>query len=264
MAKAFLERDYEAVRARRAASQQPAEDAVMGETEVEIKPEQEAQAQPQQPSLAEPVKKEDEVLGEAVKREPEPKPISQDVKALPADDEEPGHPAEIDLTTAPAPQERQHQQHAGTNVPGAAEPSGIDFDSVLNDSAGGANDFDLDLDFGGDVGLGNQNFLGVGSGEGKEQEQGKDAGEAMTTDAAGMEGNAASIGGDAFDMELQKAGAADPRMQGQQGGNNAEEMVPGPSSFDDLFMEHDSMGEGNLLEGDGPMNLNELDDSWFN
>jgi hypothetical protein len=266
MAKAFLERDYEAVRARRATSQQPAEDTVMGETEVEIKPEQEAQAQPQRPSLAEPVKKEDEDRGEAVKREPEPKPISQDVKALPADDEKPSHPpAEIDLTTAPAPQEGQHQQHAGTVVPGAAEPSGIDFDSVLNDSAGGANDFDLDLDFGGDVGLGNQNFLGVGSGGGQEQEQGKGAGEeAMTTDAAGMEGNAASIGGDAFDMELQKAGAADPGMQGQQGGNNAEEMMPGPSSFDDLFMEHDSMGESNLLEGDGLMNLNELDDSWFN
>jgi hypothetical protein len=264
MAKAFLERDYEAVRARRATSQQPAEDAVMGETEVEIKPEQEAQAQPQQPSLAEPVKKEDEDLGEAVKREPEPKPTSQDVKALPADDEKPSHPAEIDLTTAPAPQEGQHQQHAGTVVPGAAEPSGIDFDSVLNDSAGGANDFDLDLDFGGDVGLGNQNFLGVGSGGGQEQEQGKGVGEAMTTDAAGMEGNAASIGGDAFDMELQKAGAADPGMQGQQGGNNAEEMMPGQSSFDDLFMEHDSMGDGNLLEGDGLMNLNELDDSWFN
>ncbi|RJE18839.1 hypothetical protein PHISCL_08821 [Aspergillus sclerotialis] len=242
MAKAFLERDYDALKAKKVASQQPAEDVEM--TEAEVKPQPEP--------LPESVKKEEEkqpVTSPVEVETPEAKPAVSEEKTIaqPAD-EKPSQVTHVDLTE--------------TKDEAEPEPTEINFDSVLNDT-GGANEFDLHLDFGDDD-IGNQNFLsgtnmvdsGIGSG---------------ADNAPGVENNTAntSIGGDAFDIELQKANAPDPSSQGQgqadnQGSNNQEDMMaPGQSSFDDLFMDHDSMGDPNFLEGDGLMNINELDDSWF-
>lgn len=255
MAKAFLERDYEAVRARKVSRQpQPAEDVVMGEAEIKPEPEpeqqkaQEEEAEPRpepeaelelKPPVAEAADvKREEDHGEAVKVEA--KPIDQEQEI--ADEKPMTQPEGIDVAAAP----------------GAGEPE-INFDSVLNDSAGGPNDFDLSLDFGDD--LGNQNFLGVGGGSGGE-EQGK---EPRDMDVRGDSTTATGIGGDAFDMELQKKGETGATEGLPEGNDEGAGEMMGQSSFDDLFMEHDSM-EGNLLEGDGLMNLkelDELDDSWF-
>lgn len=238
MAKAFLERDYDALKAKNVASQQPAEDVEMAEAEVKPQPE----------PFPEPVKKEEEQPATAPieVEKPEPTPAVSEEKAIaqPAD-EKPSQVTHVDLTE--------------TKDEAEPEPTEINFDSVLNDT--GANEFDLHLDFGDDD-IGNQNFLSgtnmVDSGLGSGAEN-----------APGVENNAAntSIGGDAFDIELQKANASDSGIPGQtdnQGANNQEDMMgPGQSSFDDLFMDHDSMGDPNFLEGDGLMNINELDDSWF-
>lgn len=267
MAKAFLERDYEAAKAKKAASEQPAEDVTMGEVEVKSEPDQQPRPEP---SLPEPepeqVKKEEnrDQRG-AVKLEPalisleEEKGGNQGMaKPSPPAEEKTSQPEKhhkIDLTAPPQP--------LGPALPGAAEPTEINFEAVLNDTTGGANDFDLNLDFGDDD-LGNQNFLGAsGSVGGGEGDPGRGPAEAMATDVPGLEGSNTAIGGDVFDMELQRASITDSGLQGQQAGGHGDEGMPGQSSFDDLFMENDSTGEGNLLEGDGLMNLSELDDSWF-
>jgi len=77
----------------------------------------------------------------------------------------------------------------------------------------------------------------------------------------------APTGGGAFDMELQKTEGDDGIFPGQ--GNGAEDfMGPAESNFDDLFLDADNFGENggdfNQLEGDSLMNVNELDDNWFN
>lgn len=235
MAKAFLERDYEALKAEKAALKQPAEDVEMGEAEVKPEPEPEP----------EPVKKEEPSTAPTAPTDAERTEPEEKATAPPAD-QKPSQVTHVDLTES-----KQEPD---------AEPTEINFDSVLNDTAG-ANDFDLHLDFGDDD-VGNQNFLSgtnmVGSGVGSGAENPPGAENAANT----------SIGGDAFDVELQKANAPEAGAQGQPADNQAhsnpeEVMGPGQSSFDDLFMENDSMGDPNFLEGDGLMNISELDDSWF-
>lgn len=240
MAKAFLERDYEALKATKAALKQPAEDVEMGGTEVKPEPE----------PLPEPVKE----------KSPSAPP------APPAPTEAAGKPEPEEKAIAPAEEEKKPSQvtHVDLTEPQQepdSEPAEINFDSVLNDSAGGANDFDLHLDFGDDD-IGNQNFLSgsnmAASGIGSGAENPPRSDNNVNT----------SIGGDAFDLELQKSNAPGAGTQGpsadSQAHNNPEEVMgPGQSSFDDLFMENDSMGDPNFLEGDGLMNINELDDSWF-
>lgn len=143
------------------------------------------------------------------------------------------------------------------------------FDTGQNETAGGGtNDFDLHLDFGDDE-IGNQNFLNMNTGGG-----------ANETDEFG---NSITGGGDAFDLESEKAGAGtggeqqqqqqqqqpQPQPQPQTGtdsqtGEQSEDiMAPGESSFDDLFMGSGEMGDKGLLEGDELMNIEELDDNWF-
>lgn len=235
MAKAFLERDYDALKATTAVSKQPAEDVEMGGTEVKPEPE----------SLPEPVEEKSPAAPPAPADAEKPEP--EEKATAPAEEKKPSQVTHVDLT--------EPQQEPDS------EPAEINFDSVLNDSAGGANDFDLHLDFGDDD-IGNQNFLSgsnmaaPGAGSGAENPPRSD-------------NNAnPSIGGDAFDVELQKSNAPDTGTQGtsadSQAHNNPEEVMgPGQSSFDDLFMENDSMGDPSFLEGDGLMNINELDDSWF-
>jgi hypothetical protein len=89
----------------------------------------------------------------------------------------------------------------------------------------------------------------------------------------GLDSHAAGIpaGGDMFDLELKRAEAFSAQggtQDGQQGNNTEDIMAPGESSFDDLFMDNENFGSGDvgdpsMLEGDGLMNINELDDSWF-
>lgn len=139
---------------------------------------------------------------------------------------------------------------------------GLNFDSVLNEN-GGANSFDLQLDFGNDD-MENQAFLS-GTSFGNAASTGPEKpGITQPTDNT----PAAPAGGGAFDLELQNtaAGGENP-FPGQDGGTE-DIMGPGESSFDDLFMETENLGDSgtgdlNQLEGDSLMNLNELDDNWF-
>lgn len=139
---------------------------------------------------------------------------------------------------------------------------GLNFDSVLNENRG-SNSFDLQLDFGNDD-MGNQAFLS-GTAFGNAASTGTEkAGTTQPTDST----TAAPAGGGTFDLELQNTavGGENP-FPGQDGGTE-DIMGPGESSFDDLFMETENLGDSgtgdlNQLEGDSLMNLNELDDNWF-
>lgn len=231
MAKAFLERDLDALKTKNAPGQ-PVPDVTMGEAEAETKPEPEPVPEPMQ-----------EVKPDTEEAEPKPKP--EEIPVKPPAPEMPSQPPDTSMTMQPEPTPIA----ADSSIPTAD----INFDSVLNDTSGGPNDFDLHLDF--DGGLGDQNFLsGPGMGDGTEQP-------APTIDlSGGNEPGNSGLGGDAFDVEFQK----DSNMPGQQQG---EDMLPGESSFDDLFMANESLGKGagdpEFLEGDELMNLNELDDNWF-
>ncbi|KAA8651909.1 hypothetical protein EYZ11_007346 [Aspergillus tanneri] len=257
IAKAFLERDYDAIKARKAALQ-PVQEAVRGESSMK-----------QEPEAA-----------------PEPEGTAVDASQIESKSAE-------DITSA--------QPLTGANITeqGSAEtavkaekpdetatapelvlsgPTEINFDSVLNDTGAGANEFDLNLDFGNDD-LGNENFLSGSNVDGANTgitDQGGKGGESLANQASdfpGMENQDTSMptGGDAFDLELQKAegfSGIDGTQDDLFGGNTEDIMAPGESSFDDLFMESENFGSGgvgdpNLLEGDGLMNINELDDSWF-
>lgn len=137
---------------------------------------------------------------------------------------------------------------------------GIQFDTVLDES-GATNSFDLNYDFGNDD-MGNQAFLS-GTAFGSTTTGTEQPGTSLPpTDNA----TAAPAGGGAFDMELGKTEGDNPFPDP---GTGMEDMMgPGESSFDDLFMENENFGEtaGDLhqLEGDSLMEINELDDSWFN
>lgn len=209
-----------------------------------------------------------------------------------------------DVTTnPPAPaaaessQPNEPDQHVKAEQPGetSAVPdqstAETKFDTEPNETArGGANDFDLHLDFGNDE-IGDQNFLNMNTGGG-----------ANEADGSGF-GNGIPSGGDAFDLEFEKADAItgeeqrpqqqqpqqqrpqqqqpqqqqpqqqqheqqQPQLQtgtdSQTGEQSAEDiMAPGESSFDDLFMGSGEMDDQGLLEGDELMNINELDDNWF-
>lgn len=159
---------------------------------------------------------------------------------------------------APVKKEKDsgNEAPADQGFPGANE--GINFDSVLHGE--GANSFDLNLDFGNDD-MGDQAFLSGTFANATETSADKPA-----TSVAEDSTNAPA-GGDAFDLELQNTGMDSNPFPDQGTGDDI--MGPGESSFDDLFMETENLGEDgtsdlNQLEGDSLMNLNELDDNWFN
>ncbi|KAE8134541.1 hypothetical protein BDV38DRAFT_161850 [Aspergillus pseudotamarii] len=256
IAKTFLERDYEAIAAQKAALQ-PAEDVVMSQSETiqdpEAAPQVEATAVDTNQVQSEPSK------ADAVQSHTSVDAGQQNSSETLVKEEKPAESAAV------GPNQSQ---------PG---PSEINFDSVLDDT-GGANDFDLNLDFGDDD-LGNENFLSgsnlgtTNTASATEQEKGVDQSGNTTTEVPGLETGAANIptGGDMFDLELQKTeafSAQNEAPEGQQGNTTEDIMAPGESSFDDLFMDNENFGSGDvgdpsMLEGDSLMNMNELDDSWF-
>ncbi|KAE8145668.1 hypothetical protein BDV25DRAFT_66106 [Aspergillus avenaceus] len=253
IAKAFLEKDYEAITAQKAALQ-PVEDVVMDQPE----PIQEPEASPQL---------------EVVDTKPqEGKPSTRPTVQSPVDVS-----TNQKGTTGDSMQEKEPAvpTASGSDQPQTG-PADINFDAVLNDS-GGANDFDLNLDFGDDD-LGNETFLSgsnfgnTAAGGAPNQQKRSDQTNNMTSDITGPENNNNTpTGGDLFDLELKKTGVFDTQHgadEGQLGNGTEDIMAPGESSFDDLFMDNENFGGGevgdsNMLEGDGLMNINELDDSWF-
>ncbi|PWY77363.1 hypothetical protein BO70DRAFT_363302 [Aspergillus heteromorphus CBS 117.55] len=264
IAKAFLERDYEAVRAKKAALQ-PVEDVVMSEPEAKVEPE----ATPQHPEQ------------HAVDASPE------QIKTESAADVSPQKPpADANAgqqSSGDKPVKVEKSEEGAAAAPSAqplSAPGDFNFDSMLNDS-NGANDFDLNLDFGDDVGndgfLSGSNLVNTGNDDNTGHDGANNQPSNATTALPGTENPTASapMGGDAFDLELQKAEAfsAQPGNAGEQsfdghgGGNMEDVMAPGESSFDDLFMENDNFGGGggdaSLLDGDGLVNITDLDDSWF-
>ncbi|EAW07643.1 uncharacterized protein ACLA_023570 [Aspergillus clavatus NRRL 1] len=255
MAKAFLERDYEELRATRAALQ-PAEDVVMEEPDQRLG----SEAAPESPRKEE---IEPETEQADVKAAEEPVTTHQPSGAEQAQPEAAEKPVKVEKEDEPTPVPDQ-PMHGATD---------INFDSVLPDTGGGPNEFDLHLDFGDDD-IGNQNFLsgsGLGSaGMGGEPSADQPGALDSAFPEAGDDGGNIPSGGDAFDLEFQKADTFPGQGQPADGqtGNNADDVIgPGESSFDDLFMENenfggDGLGGQNLL-GDELMNINELDDSWF-
>ncbi|KAK4910901.1 hypothetical protein LTR66_017400 [Elasticomyces elasticus] len=226
IAKAFLERDYEALKATSAPL--PVEDVAMSDVNEQVKLED-------QPQPAEKVEIDLDLVAPKVE---EAAPVSQPT------------PAE----TKPELQEEKQQpikQEGGSALnqafPGTNED--LTFDSVLNES-GNTNDFGLSLDFNDDD-MGNQAFL---------------SGSNFTGGADKSNTPQPPTGGGAFDMELQKTEGDDGNFLEQ--GNAEDFMGPAESNFDDLFLETDNFEENgggfNQLEGDSLMNVNELDDNWFN
>ncbi|KAE8378886.1 hypothetical protein BDV26DRAFT_260758 [Aspergillus bertholletiae] len=256
IAKAFLERDYEAIAAQKAALQ-PTEDVVMSQLEAT----KDSDTAPQAETTA--------VDTNQVQSEPCNTDTVQSHTGVDA--------SQQNSSEALAKEEKPAEPGAVGPDQSQSGPGEIKFDSVLDDT-GGANDFDLNLDFGDDD-LGNENFLS-GSNLGAtnttgaaEQEKGVDQSGNTTTEVPGLENGAANIptGGDMFDLELQKTEAFSAQTgapEGQQSNITEDIMAPGESSFDDLFMDNENFGSGDvgdpsMLEGDSLMNMNELDDSWF-
>jgi hypothetical protein len=229
IAKAYLEKDYEALKATSAAPL-PLEDVVMSDDNKQVKTELQPQST-ETPAVGNNV--------EAPLKSEEGASVSQ-----PA-------PAETKTETKEdqVPVKEEKDTNAPVSFPGTNED--LTFDSVLN--AGGTNDFGLSLDFNDDD-MGNQAFLS-GSNFG-----------ASGADKSNTP-QPAPTGGGAFDMELQKTEGDEGTFPGQ--GNGTEDfMGPAESNFDDLFLDTDNFGENggdfNQLEGDSLMNVNELDDNWFN
>ncbi|KAL4782013.1 hypothetical protein BJX76DRAFT_333820 [Aspergillus varians] len=247
VAKAFLERDYEVVKARKAAlRKRPTEDAVKGEPE--------ATGGPQAMSVPE------RTTTGAIPGESEPEPIDNTVKVEQQTDLNVDQQA---TTNVPVKEEEPQGDNAAhpISTQDAAGTEEINFDSLLNNQ--GSNEFDLNLDFGDDNNAGNESFFNANFG---------DPNARSSLDSANPESshdnNALPTGGDAFDLELQKFSTEPGDSNDQFGGNTEDIMGPGESSFDDLFMESENLGgndngDQDLLGGDGLMQLNELDDSWF-
>lgn len=250
IAKAFLEKDYEAIRAREAAPQ-PAEDVAMNDVDQNTTA---TQVQPSPPQI------QPQSQPEPVEKAPSPEKV--DLKKEEPSATEP----QAGTTTDPQPSEEAPVKEEVENDPGVASladqgltgAEGINFDSVLNDSGGG-NSFDLNLDFGNDD-MGNQAFLSGSTFGGPlpDTEKPNASNPAETSIPT-------PSGGGAFDMELQKSDTG-TNMFPEQGTGGDEMMGPGESNFDDLFMETENFGESgdlNHLEGDSLMNISELDDNWF-
>ncbi|KAJ5291555.1 hypothetical protein N7478_000806 [Penicillium angulare] len=241
IAKAFLEKDYEAIKAREAVPI-TAEDVAMDD--VDQKLEQEAQP-------SEPIKTE---MGT------EPSPAEAKVaNDVPAPTE--AAPVPQPTQDAAVKEEKQTKKNEPVGQDFTDNADGLNFDSVLNEGGGGSGSFHLSLDF--DDDMGNQAFLS-GSAFGSTGPNDQKTGTSQPPENS----MTAPAGGGAFDMELQKS-EGDPtgNIFPDQGTGMDDLMGPGESSFDDLFMETENMGgdgtDLNQLEGDSLMNLNELDDNWF-
>lgn len=221
--------------------------------------------------------------------QPEPPTGTSQSASKPAEEAVAANPIQVNGESTAPQQEVKAEQVDDMSNPANQPPSGsgeLNFNPASND-AGAPNEFDLNLDFG-DDNIGNENFLS-GSNFGNidhsghnEQEKSNDTPTNTASNAHGDMGQDTNVqaGGDAFDLELQRAGVfTGQQPEGQStndnsnnnngnNGNNEDAMALGQSSFDELFMESENfggegMGDPSLLEGDGLMNINELDDSWF-
>ncbi|KAL6234485.1 hypothetical protein BDW75DRAFT_241099 [Aspergillus navahoensis] len=257
VAKAFLERDYEAVKMRKAAlrSKRHMDDVAMGEAEAFGAPP--------------PVLVNEQTAAGVVPNESESKPAIGTVKA-----EKQIHLNEDQLGTANVPAKEEESRGAGAPPALSGQNSGESeqmlYNSMLDNPE--PNEFDLNLDFGDNNNdnnnAGNENFFNTTFGDPNAGPGLEGADTQMSNTEAGQGSNALPTGGDAFDLELQKfsAQSGDPNEQFE--GNTEDIIGPGESSFDDLFMESENMGgnengDQDLLGGDGLMQLNEIDDNWF-
>ncbi|KAJ5579451.1 uncharacterized protein N7459_005436 [Penicillium hispanicum] len=243
IAKAFLEKDYEAIRTREAAPQQ-----IAGMDMEHVDQQMAIETQP-------PVPERTELDLDPIKFEAKTEDQAEGELAAPTDALPDSHLSDELIVK----EEKDARQDSG--FLGATD--GLNFDSVLNDT-GGSNSFNLSLDFGDDD-VGNQAFLS-GSAFGNAAPSSTDKPAASLPPESS--GGPAPTSGDIFDMEIQKTDG-ESNMFPDQGTGMEDIMGPGESSFDDLFMETENLGDngtGNLnqLEGDSLMNISELDDNWFN
>ncbi|KAJ5384316.1 hypothetical protein N7517_002227 [Penicillium concentricum] len=240
IAKAFLERDYEALKATSAAPQ-PIEDVAMSDVNQQVEPE-----------IPSPLAKKVEMDTELEPTMPKSEEATSASQSVPAEIKPDTQSGDDIVVKKEADNTAPNQSFPGPN-------GDLTFDSVLNDT-GGTNHFGLSLDFNDDD-MGNQAFL---SGSNFTASGVTGADRLSTT----QPGNTSDVpaGGDAFDMELQKTEGDDGNFL--QGNSGEDFMGPAESNFDDLFMDTDNFGENggdfNQLEGDSLMNVNELDDNWFN
>ncbi|KAJ5960627.1 uncharacterized protein N7479_007777 [Penicillium vulpinum] len=241
IAKAFLERDYEALKATSTAPQL-IEDVAMSDVNQQVEPE--------------------------IQSPPEKVEMDTELETMPKLEEAVSANQSALTEIKPDPQLGDDvvvKKEGDSNAPDQSFPGpneDLTFDSVLNDT-GGTNDFGLSLDFNDDD-MGNQAFL-----SGSNFTTSGATGGADRLGTTQPLGNTSDVpaGGGAFDMELQKTEGDDGNLLGQS--NSGEDfMGPAESNFDDLFMDTDNFGENggefNQLEGDSLMNVNELDDNWFN
>lgn len=243
IAKAFLEKDYEAIKALEAVPQ-PSEDVSMSGIDQKI------ETAPQPPTL-----EQTDLASRPVKVEPTSDESAAAGLPAPTEAIPPPHPSESVFKT----EEKETAGVAPTDQAFSGATEGMQFNTVL-DEGGAPTSFDLNYDFGNDD-MGNQAFLS-GTAFGTTTTGADKSGTSLPpTDNATM----APAGGGAFDLELGKT--LDTNSFPDQGTGMEDMMAPGESSFDDLFMENENLGEpgGDLhqLEGDSLMEINELDDSWF-
>ncbi|KAJ5486938.1 hypothetical protein N7530_001238 [Penicillium desertorum] len=226
IAKAFLERDYEALKA--SAAPQPIEDAAMSDVnQVE-------------PAIQPPPT-------EKVEMDTELEPIPKSEEALSANQ---SAPAEIKPDTQSGDDVIVKKEGDNNAAPDQSFPDPMKISLLIH------LDFNDD-DMGNQAFLSGSNFTTSGTTGGVDR--------LNTTQPLGNTSDAPA-GGGAFDMELQKTEGDDSNFLHSNSGEDF--MGPAESNFDDLFMDTDNFGENggdfNQLEGDSLMNVNELDDNWFN
>ncbi|EPS25809.1 hypothetical protein PDE_00745 [Penicillium oxalicum 114-2] len=242
IAKAFLERDYGAIKTRETVHV-PNEDVSMSEIAQKSEASPEIQRHEPVDSPTKPLKVESTA--------DENPPATLTTPAVAASHNESDEQKMKTEEKDPEPEPTTDQTFLGSG-------EGMKFD-VLNEG-GAHNSFDLNYDFGNDD-TGNQAFLS-GTSFGNPTPSADKGGPGVSSN----HNPAAPTGGGAFDMELGKTDGnlnsfTDPT-------NGMDDMIgPGESSFDDLFMENDNMGGGGgdlqQLEGNSLMGINEMDDSWF-
>ncbi|KUL86917.1 hypothetical protein ZTR_05334 [Talaromyces verruculosus] len=246
IAKAFLEKDYENVTARRLAPKPqaiPEPAPVPSPVAAPAPPPTEDIAMPEAP-----VPTVGEHVQETIEKpEPTEKPIKTEPATMP--DSEPIAAVKVDETT-----DKGFQQ-----LP-VSMGDEMNFDQMLATTGQPSNDFDLNFNFTNDE-IGDQNFLAGADFGNANATMGGDTNNdnganAISSLLPGLESYASNNAGDSFNFDLPKLGG---------NGGHDDLMAPGESSFDDLFLEkNDLEGNDNLLAGDELMSLGELDDSWLN
>lgn len=262
IAKAFLEKDYENVTARRLAPKPqpepaPATASAPPPTEDIAMPEAAA------PTVGEQIQETVE------KTEPIENPIKTEPAAIPDsgifNEQAIASTEPVTATTTAEPiAALKMDEAADKNIQQLPVSMGdeMNFDQMLATTSQAPNDFDLSFNFTNDE-IGDQNFLAgadfgnANSALGGDANNDNDA-NAISSLLPGLESYASNNGGDSFNFDL-------PKLGEHGNGGHDDLMAPGESSFDDLFLEkNDLEGDDALLAGGELMDLGELDDSWLN